>query len=220
LHSTPTIVGDVVLVGSSFKEGMTIKTHNNTKGMVRAYDVRTGKVLWQFNTIAKPGEVGGDTWEQESWASNGNTGVWAHITVDQEAGIAYLPVETPSSDFYGGHRPGDNLFAESLVAVDLKTGVRKWHFQFIHHGIWDHDMSSAPMLVDIVVDGKPIKAVACPSKQGWLYMFDRISGKPIWPMPRHRSRNRMSPVRRPRRRSRFRASRLPTRARSSRSRMM
>jgi len=183
LHSTPTIVGDVALVGSSFKEGMTIKTHNNTKGMVRAYDVRTGKVLWQFNTIAKPGEVGGDTWEQESWASNGNTGVWAHITVDQEAGIAYLPVETPSSDFYGGHRPGDNLFAESLVAVDLKTGVRKWHFQFIHHGIWDHDMSSAPMLVDIVVDGKPIKAVACPSKQGWLYMFDRISGKPIWPMP-------------------------------------
>ena len=162
---------------------MTVKTHNNTKGMVRAYDVRTGKVLWQFNTIAKPGEVGGDTWEQESWASNGNTGVWAQITVDQEAGIVYLPVETPSSDFYGGHRPGDNLFAESLVAVDLKTGVRKWHFQFIHHGIWDHDMSSAPMLVDITVDGKPIKAVACPSKQGWLYMFDRITGKPIWPMP-------------------------------------
>ena len=183
LHSTPTIIGDVVLVGSSFKEGMTVKTHNNTKGMVRAYDVRTGKVLWQFNTIPKPGDVGGDTWEQESWASNGNTGVWAQITVDQEAGLVYLPVETPTSDFYGGHRPGDNLFAESLVAVDLKTGVRKWHFQFIHHGVWDHDMSSAPMLVDITVDGKPIKAVASPSKQGWLYMFDRITGKPIWPMP-------------------------------------
>jgi len=183
LHSTPTIVGDVVLVGSSFKEGMTIKTHNNTKGMVRAYDVRSGKVLWTFFTIPKPGEVGGDTWEQESWAQNGNTGVWASITVDQEAGLVYLPVETPSSDFYGGHRPGDNLFAESLVAVDLKTGVRKWHFQFIHHGVWDHDMSSAPMLVDLTVDGKPIKAVACPSKQGWLYMFDRITGKPIWPMP-------------------------------------
>jgi quinoprotein glucose dehydrogenase len=183
LPTTPTIVGDVVLVGSSFKEGMTIKTHNNTKGMVRAYDARSGKVLWQFNTIAKPGEVGGETWEQESWAANGNTGVWSTITVDQDAGLVYLPVETPSSDFYGGHRPGDNLFAESLVAVDLKTGARKWHFQFIHHGIWDHDMSSAPMLVDLVVDGKPIKAVACPSKQGWLYMFDRISGKPIWPMP-------------------------------------
>jgi quinoprotein glucose dehydrogenase len=183
LHSTPTVVGDVILVGSSFKEGMTVKTHNNTKGMVRAYDVRSGKVLWQFNTIPKPGEFGGDSWEQESWASNGNTGVWAQITVDQEAGIVYLPVETPSSDFYGGHRPGDNLFAESLVAVDLKTGVRKWHFQFIHHGIWDHDMSSAPMLVDLTVDGKPIKAVASPSKQGWLYMFDRLTGKPIWPMP-------------------------------------
>ena len=183
LHSTPTIIGDVVLVGSSFKEGMTVRTHNNTKGMVRAYDVRSGKVLWQFNTIPKPGDVGGDTWEQESWASNGNTGVWAQITVDQEAGLVYLPVETPTSDFYGGHRPGDNLFAESLVAVDLKTGVRKWHFQFIHHGVWDHDMSSAPMLVDITVDGKPLKAVASPSKQGWLYMFDRISGKPIWPMP-------------------------------------
>ena len=183
LHSTPTIIGDVVLVGSSFKEGMTVRTHNNTKGMVRAYDVRSGKVLWQFNTIPKPGDVGGDTWEQESWASNGNTGVWTQITVDQDAGLVYLPVETPTSDFYGGHRPGDNLFAESLVAVDLKTGVRKWHFQFIHHGVWDHDMSSAPMLVDITVDGKPIKAVASPSKQGWLYMFDRITGKPIWPMP-------------------------------------
>ena len=183
LHSTPTIIGDVVLVGSSFKEGMTVRTHNNTKGMVRAYDVRSGKVLWQFNTIPKPGDVGGDTWEQESWASNGNTGVWAQITVDQDAGLVYLPVETPTSDFYGGHRPGDNLFAESLVAVDLRTGVRKWHFQFIHHGVWDHDMSSAPMLVDITVDGKPIKAVASPSKQGWLYMFDRITGKPIWPMP-------------------------------------
>jgi quinoprotein glucose dehydrogenase len=162
---------------------MTVKTHNNTKGMVRAYDARSGKVLWTFNTIPKPGEFGVETWEQESSAQNGNTGVWASITVDQDAGLVYLPVETPSSDFYGGHRPGDNLFAESLVAVDLKTGVRKWHFQFIHHGVWDHDMSSAPMLVDVTVDGKPIKAVATPSKQGWLYMFDRISGKPIWPMP-------------------------------------
>jgi quinoprotein glucose dehydrogenase len=183
LHSTPTIIRDMVIVGSSFKEGMTVKTHNNTKGMVRAYDARSGKVLWTFNTIAKPGEVGGDTWENESWANNGNTGVWAQITVDEELGTVYLPVETPSSDFYGGHRPGDNLFAESLVAVDLKTGARKWHFQFIHHGIWDHDMSSAPLLVDVTVDGKPIKAVAVPSKQGWLYMFDRVSGKPIWPMP-------------------------------------
>ena len=183
LHSTPTVVKDMILVGSSFKEGMTVKTHNNTKGLVRAFDVRTGKIIWQFNTIPKPGEFGGETWENESWASNGNTGVWAQMTVDEDAGLAYLPVETPTSDFYGGHRPGDNLFAETLVAVDLKTGVRKWHFQLVHHPVWDHDISSAPLLVDITVDGKPIKAVAQPTKQGWLYMFDRITGKPIWPMP-------------------------------------
>jgi len=156
LHSTPAVINDMILVGSSFKEGMTVKTHNNTKGLVRAFDVRTGKVIWTFNTIPKPGEFGGDTWENESWAQNGNTGVWAQITIDAEAGLVYLPVETPTSDFYGGHRPGDNLFAETLVAVDLKTGVRRWHFQLVHHPIWDHDISSAPLLVDITVDGKPI----------------------------------------------------------------
>ena len=134
LHSTPTVVKDVVIVGSSFKEGMTVKTHNNTKGLVRAFDVKSGKMLWTFNTIPRPGEFGNDTWENESWAINGNTGVWTQITVDEEAGLVYLPVETPTSDFYGGHRPGNNLFGESLVCVDLKTGQRKWHFQFIHHG--------------------------------------------------------------------------------------
>ncbi|MEO8681057.1 MAG: PQQ-binding-like beta-propeller repeat protein [Vicinamibacterales bacterium] len=183
LHSTPTVINDMILVGSSFKEGMTVKTHNNTKGLARAFDVRTGKLIWTFNTIPKPGEFGGDSWENESWAQNGNTGVWAQMTVDADAGLVYLPVETPTSDFYGGHRPGDNLFAETLVAVDLKTGVRKWHFQLVHHPVWDHDISSAPLLVDITVDGKPIKAVAQPTKQGWLYMFDRLTGKPIWPMP-------------------------------------
>jgi quinoprotein glucose dehydrogenase len=183
LHSTPTVVKDMVLVGSSFKEGMTVVTHNNTKGMARAFDVRTGKKIWQFNTIPRPGEFGNDTWEENSWAYNGNTGVWTQISVDEDAGLVYLPVETPTSDFYGGHRPGNNLFAESLVAVDLKTGVRKWHFQMIHHGIWDHDNSSASLLVDAVVDGTPRKLVAQPTKQGWLYVFDRITGQPIWPIP-------------------------------------
>ena len=182
LHSTPTVVKDVVLVGSSFKEGMTVVTHNNTKGLVRAFDVRTGKLLWTFNTIPRPGEFGNDTWENESWAVNGNTGVWTQITVDEDAGLVYLPVESPTSDFYGGHRPGDNLFGESLVCVDLKTGQRKWHFQFVHHPIWDHDMSSAALIADITVDGKPVKAVAVPSKQSLLYVFDRITGKPIWPI--------------------------------------
>jgi quinoprotein glucose dehydrogenase len=182
LHSTPTVVKDVVIVGSSFKEGMTVKTHNNTKGLVRAFDVKTGKLLWTFNPIPKPGEFGNDTWENESWAVNGNTGVWTQITVDEELGLVYLPVETPTSDFYGGHRPGNNLFAESLVCVDLRTGQRKWHFQFVHHPVWDHDMSSAAMLTDINKDGKIIKAVAVPSKQGYAYVFDRVTGQPVWPI--------------------------------------
>ena len=134
---------DTIIVGSSFREGATVSTHNNTKGLVRAFDVRTGKLLWTFNTIPRPGEFGNDTWENDSWAVNGNTGVWTQITVDEELGLVYLPVETPTSDFYGGHRPGNNLFAESLVCVDLKTGQRKWHFQIVHHPLWNYDMSSA-----------------------------------------------------------------------------
>ena len=130
-----------------------------------------------------PGEFGHDTWENNSWYQMGNTGVWTQITVDEEAGLVYLPVETPTVDLYGGDRPGTNLFAESLVAVDLKTGVRKWHFQFVHHPLWDHDMSSAPLLADVTVDGKPRKVVAVPSKQSYLYVFDRLTGQPIWPMP-------------------------------------
>ena len=118
-------------------------THNNTKGLVRAFDARTGKLLWTFNTIPRPGEFGNDTWENDSWAVNGNTGVWTQITVDEDLGLVYLPVETPTSDYYGGHRPGNNLFAESLVCVDLKTGQRKWHYQVVHHPLWDFDISSA-----------------------------------------------------------------------------
>src|SRR3954464_43539 len=182
LHSTPTVVKDIVIVGSSFKEGMTVKTHNNTKGMVRAFDVKSGKLLCTFNTIPRPGEFGNDTWENESWATNGNTGVWTQITVDEEAGLVYLPVESPTSDFYGGHRPGNNLYGESLVCVDLKTGQRKWHFQIVHHPIWDYDLSSAPILADITVGGKAIKAVALPSKESFLYVFDRVTGEPVWPI--------------------------------------
>ena len=182
LHSTPVVVNDTVLVGSSFKEGFTVATHNNTKGLARAFDVRTGKLIWTFNTIPRPGELGNESWENDSWSANGNTGVWTQITVDPEAGLVYLPVESPTSDLYGGHRPGNNLFGESLVAVDLKTGVRKWHFQFVHHPIWDMDMSSAPLLIDTTVDGRPRQLVAVPSKVAWLYVFDRITGQPVWPI--------------------------------------
>jgi quinoprotein glucose dehydrogenase len=182
LHSTPFIVNDVAIVGSSFKEGMTVETHNNTKGLVRAYDVRTGKLLWTFNTIPRPGEFGNETWENGSWATNGNTGVWTQITADPELGLVYLPVESPTSDYFGGTRPGDNLFGESLVCVDLKTGKRKWHFQFVHHPVWDFDISSAPILLDINVNGKAVKAVTVPTKQVWLYTFDRVTGQPVWPI--------------------------------------
>jgi quinoprotein glucose dehydrogenase len=182
VHSTAAVVKDTIIVGSAMREGATVSTHNNTKGIVRAFDARTGKMLWQFNTIPRPGDFGNDTWEKESWAINGNVGVWTQITVDEESGLVYLPVETPTSDYYGGHRPGNNLFAETLVCVDLKTGQRKWHFQFVHHPVWNFDMSSAPLIADVTVNGRPRKVVAVPSKQAWLYVFDRITGEPIWPI--------------------------------------
>ena len=182
VHSTPLIVKDVAIVGSSFREGATVGTHNNTKGLVRAFDVRTGKLLWTFNTIPRPGDFGNDTWENESWATNGNTGVWTQITVDEDLGLVYLPVETPTSDYYGGHRPGNNLFADSIVCVDLKTGKRKWHYQVVHHSLWNYDMSSAAIIADINVSGRPIKAVAVPGKQAFLFVFDRVTGQPVWPI--------------------------------------
>ena len=182
LHSTPTVVNDTILVGSSMFEGLGYEYATNVQGQARAFDAKTGKLLWAFHGIPRRGEFGFDTWKNESAGYTGNNGVWTQITADPEAGIVYLPVETPTIDEYGGNRPGDNLFAESLVAVDLRTGVRKWHFQFVHHPLWDHDMSSAPLLIDTTIDGKPRKVVAVPSKQGWLYCFDRITGVPIWPI--------------------------------------
>ena len=182
LHATPAVASDVVMIGSAMREGGTPKTHNNTKGLVRGFDARTGKRLWTFNTIPRPGEFGNDTWLNDSWAVNGNVGVWNEIAVDAELGLAYLPVETPSSDFYGGLRPGNNLFAESLVAIDLKTGQRKWHYQLVHHPIWNMDIAAAPVLVDITVGGRPIKAVAVMGKQAMLYVFDRTNGTPVFPI--------------------------------------
>ncbi|MFN7917133.1 MAG: PQQ-binding-like beta-propeller repeat protein [Vicinamibacterales bacterium] len=186
LHSTPTVAGDTIIIGSSMFEGLGYRYSTNAKGLVRAFDVKTGKQIWRFNTIPGPGEFGNDTWENGSWEWTGNVGVWTQISVDPTAGgngMAYLPVETPTIDEYGGNRPGNNLFAESIVAVDLKTGVRKWHFQQIHHGLWDHDNSSASLLIDTTINGQPRKLLAQPSKQGWLYVFDRITGQPIWPIP-------------------------------------
>jgi len=183
IQSAPVVAKDTVIIGAAFREGMTPRSMRNNKGYVRGFDVRTGKRLWIFHTIPKKDEFGYDTWEKDSAEYTGNTGVWTQITVDEQLGLVYLPVESPTSDFYGGHRPGNNLFGETLVCVDLKTGERKWHFQLVHHPLWDMDISSAPILADITVDGKPVKAVAQPTKQGFLYVFDRITGKPIWPIP-------------------------------------
>jgi len=182
IHSTPIVVKDTVIIGSSMKEGQTAVTHNNTKGLVRAYDARSGKLIWTFRTIPQKGEFGYDTWENNSADINGNTGVWTQITVDEELGLVYLPVESPTSDWYGGERPGNNLYGESLVCVDLKTGQRKWYYQVVHHPIWNYDLSSAAILADINVNGKATKAVALPGKQAFLYVFDRVTGRPVWPI--------------------------------------
>jgi len=182
LHSTPTVAKNVVIVGAAHKTGGNPKSRRNEKGYVRGFDVRTGKRLWIFHTIPLPGEFGFDTWEKDSASYTGNTGVWGQISADEDLGLVYLPVELPTGDYYGGHRPGNGLFGESLVAVDLQTGKRRWHYQLVHHGIWDFDIPCAPILVDITVNGRTVKAVAQPTKQAFLYVFNRETGEPIWPI--------------------------------------
>ncbi len=181
-NGAPVVARNVVIVGAAHRAGTAPRLKSNAKGYVRAYDVRTGKRAWIFHTIPQPGEVGNDTWLENSWSYTGHTGVWTQLSVDEEAGIAYLPVEIPTGDYYGGHRPGNNLFAESLVAVDLDTGRHIWHFQFVHHPIWDYDVPCAPILADITVEGRKIKAIAQPTKQGWVFVFDRLTGKPVFPI--------------------------------------
>jgi quinoprotein glucose dehydrogenase len=182
LHAAPVVVKNTIIVGAAHMEGGAPRSKTNQKGFVRGFDVRTGKRLWIFKTIPSPGEFGNETWEKDSWSYSGNTGVWAQMTVDEELGLVYMPVELPTGDYYGGHRPGNSLFSESLVAVDLNTGKRKWHYQLVHHGIWDFDIPCAPILADLNVDGKVVKAVAQATKQGWVYVFDRVTGQPVWPI--------------------------------------
>jgi quinoprotein glucose dehydrogenase len=181
LHAAPVVAGNVVIVGAAHKTGGAPVSMRHVKGYVRGFDVRTGKRLWIFHTIPQAGEYGIDTWENDSWSYTGNTGVWAQISVDEQLGLAYLPVELPTGDSYGGHRPGNGLFGESLVAVDLQTGKRKWHYQFVHHGLWDMDIPCAPILTDITINGQTVKAVAQPTKQSFLYVLNRVTGQPIWP---------------------------------------
>jgi len=182
LHATPIVAKDVIVVGAAHLPGGAPKSRIHEKGFIRGYDAKTGKRLWIFHTIPLAGEFGNNTWEKDSWSYTGNAGVWAQMTVDEETDTVFLPVELPTGDYYGGHRPGNGLFGESLVALDLKTGKRKWHFQLVHHGIWDMDIPCAPILMDLVVDGRAIKAVGQPTKQGWIYTFDRVTGRPVWPI--------------------------------------
>ncbi|MEM9408789.1 MAG: PQQ-binding-like beta-propeller repeat protein, partial [Acidobacteriota bacterium] len=178
--SAPMVIGDVVLVGSSIFDGPTRKLM--PPGDIRGFDVRTGKTLWTFQSIPQPGEFGHETWEGGSWEYSGNTNVWTNITADPETGYVYLPFGTPTNDWYGGHRLGDNLFAESIVCLDSKTGERVWHYQLVHHGLWDYDIPAAPTLFDLEIDGKQRKGVAVVTKQGFTYVFDRVTGEPIWPI--------------------------------------
>src|SRR5256712_1502487 len=181
LHATPVIAKDVIVVGAAHLPGGAPKSRIHEKGFIRGYDARSGKRLWIFHTIPLAGEFGNDSWQKDSWSYTGNAGVWAQMTVDEETDTLFISVELPTGDYYGGHRPGAGLFGESLVALNLKTGQRKWHYQLVHHGIWDMDIPCAPILMDLTVDGRAIKAVAQPTKQGWLYVFDRATGKPVWP---------------------------------------
>jgi quinoprotein glucose dehydrogenase len=180
--SPPVVVNNVAVVGAALQSGTAPRSKENTKGYIRGYDVRTGKRLWIFHTIPHPGEFGNDTWMNDSWAYTGNTAVWSPFSADPELGYVYLPIESPTGDYYGGHRPGNNLFAGSLVCVDAKTGKRVWHQQLVHHDIWDYDLASPPTLINITVNGKPIRAVAQATKWGYLFVFDRVTGAPVWPI--------------------------------------
>jgi quinoprotein glucose dehydrogenase len=182
LNATPLVAGDVVVVGAAQRFSGSPPTMNNAKGYVRGFDVRTGRRLWIFHTVPKPGEFGFDTWEDNSALRNGNTGAWAQLSADLELGLVYVPVEMPTGDYYGGNRPGNTLFDESLIALDIKTGKRKWHYQTIHHGVWDYDLPCAPILFDITSNGRRIKALAQPTKQAFLFVLNRETGVPIWPI--------------------------------------
>ena len=180
-NTSPSVVyKDLVIVGNGVADRITYK--KDPPGDVRAFSARTGKLVWTFHTVPHKGEFGSDTWEDGANEFTGHTNVWAPMTLDEKRGLLYMPVSTPSNDFYGGRRPGKNLFADSIVCLDAATGQRKWHYQLTHHGLWDYDMPSPPSLVSITVNGKRIDAVVQLTKQGFAFVFDRITGEPVWPI--------------------------------------
>jgi quinoprotein glucose dehydrogenase len=178
--SPPIVYRDLVILGNGVGDRLVYT--NDPPGDVRAFDARTGTIVWTFRPIPRPGEFGHETWGQESWRTAGHTNVWAPMSLDESRGLLYLPVSTPTNDFYGARRPGANLFAESLVCLDAGTGVRKWHFQVTHHGLWDYDLPAAPILTTLNVEGQRVDAVVQLTKQGWAFVFDRVTGVPVWPI--------------------------------------
>jgi quinoprotein glucose dehydrogenase len=184
--SPAVVVRNVIVIGAAMVGGTAPRSKENTKGYIRGFNVRSGKRLWTFHTVPQPGEFGNDTWLNDSWAYTGNTSVWSPFSADEELGYVYLPVESATGDFYGGHRPGNNLFAGSLVCLDARTGKRVWHQQLVRHDIWDYDLASPPNLINITVNGKPIRAVAQVTKWAYLFVFDRVNGTPIWPIEERR----------------------------------
>lgn len=185
-NSSPAvIVGDMIIVGNSSIHGyFPIRAHN-IPGYVRGFDVRTGRQVWKFNLIPQPGEFGAETWTKGSKIGTegvGKVDPWATWSADPDLGVVYVPTGMPLLDEYGGHRPGANLYGNSIVALDAKTGQRKWHYQMVHHDIWDYDTPMAPNLLDVTVDGRPRKIIASTTKQGFVYVLDRVTGEPIWPI--------------------------------------
>jgi quinoprotein glucose dehydrogenase len=178
--SPPIVYKDLVILGNGVGDRLVYR--NDPPGDIRAFDAHTGKQVWSFRPIPQPGEFGNDTWGADSWSYTGHTNAWPPMTLDAARGLVYVPLGTPSNDFYGGRRPGANVFAESLVCLDAATGVRKWHFQIVHHGLWDYDNPSPPNLVTIRVDGRSVDAVVQLTKQGFAFVFDRVTGTPIWPI--------------------------------------
>ena len=178
--SPPVVFRNLVILGNGVGDRLSYK--GDPPGDVRAFDARTGRQVWRFNTVPGAGEFGNDTWGNDSWKTAGHTNVWAPMSLDDQRGLLYLPVSTPSNDFFGGDRPGANLYGESIVCLDAATGERKWHFQIVHHGLWDYDPASAPSLVTMTVDGRRVDAVVQLTKQGLAFVFDRVTGRPIWPI--------------------------------------
>ncbi|NKB70486.1 MAG: PQQ-binding-like beta-propeller repeat protein [Candidatus Latescibacteria bacterium] len=183
VSSPPIVCRDIVVIGSSMVDwrGRTPPQYTNP-GDVRGFDARSGRQVWTFQTIPQAGQFGNETWENDAWQTYGAANVWAAMSADPELGLVYLPVSTVSHDFYGGERPGANLFSESLVCLEAATGRRVWHFQLVHHGLWDYDPPAPPILLNIEVEGKPVQAVALVTKQAFCYVFDRVSGQPLWPI--------------------------------------